>query len=176
MFEKINYIQNGWYCVMASYGVAIEDLIGVTIQECFEGYCNYFQVLRAEPTIEEDYLKHFLKEQEIKKKSGYDIVHDFHQLTHTELGLKVRNNISLRKLTEVEKSNLRNLLDSDNIRLMVFLNKSSMEHFPDMHSLTVGHNGKEFVIYDVNSGIHSIEDITSIGEIGDCLLLVKKFT
>ncbi len=173
MFAKINYQQDDDYCVLASYAVAIEDILGIPIQTCFEEYCEYFKVHRHEFKVERDYLRHFKQEQD--RRSGYSIVKEFHEHANTPNMTRIRERITIQPVNmKSEKAEIERALQTSDSRLMVFINRRQDTRFKSHHSITVGFNGIAFITYDVNGGlIHAIDNIEGIGEIGDCLLLTK---
>ncbi len=196
-FSNEQYQQQGEFCVLASYGVAMKRfLTGQTtpdVPDFFRGYCEEMgcackdQAMSAAMRWERLYLADFVQKTAVM--SGYELIHLLHQNSDVAPFREARGAVGATP-TGLDRNTLPaiegQLKDQAKRLALICVNdgKSIPQTSPfawawkirEHHSLVVGCDGAGFYAYDVNHGgrLMSLGNSVEALVAGDCLLFTVR--
>jgi hypothetical protein len=185
-FSGIEYSQFLNTCVLASYAVACYPSTNIPILDYFTAYCRHFNKVESpSPNLDEahperSYERHFHQCVSKPGNSGYKILKSLHNNSVEPEFERARNAVTLDPVDclNTNAPTVLQEIQKPNTLLLLFINSSPYQGL-SMHSIVVGHDGRNLFYFDTNPGAlllyrHKIHQITDFGSPGDAFLVKAK--
>jgi len=174
--RSLSYKQKYNSCVLASYAVIASIFSnGYDLRDFFIAWCEHFKIegINSDDDAEVEFCRSFQKEYTNRNINGYSIMKEIHETSDVDVFSSCRKLFSLtfQNFDNRDYSLLDAALKSDNSCALIFINKSLMGITSNMHSISLFYCN-DYYFYDTNCAkLGNIPYISSLGEIGDCLII-----